>query len=149
MKHHALGFVVVLFPLVTSIYSADTDSQDWTKQAVENPAVGCEGACTQAKRFDKYDYHSGLIAAQKSRADLEKFFRYTARSTIMGAGSEELACHLYALLLQWGDRQFAESLVKSGPKATSRVVGLLDYTAVTDFKRRFPKTYGLVSQHEE
>lgn len=67
----------------------------------------------------------------------------------MGAGSEELACHLYALLLQWGDAQFAASLARSGMKATTRVVGLLDYTAVTDFKQRFPKTYGLVPQHKE
>jgi len=149
MTRLALAFLAVLFPLLASAYSADKECQDWTKQAVENPAVGCEGACAQAKGFDKYDYHSGLISAQKSRAGLETFFRYTARSTIMGAGSEELACHLYALLLQWGDRQFAESLAKSGTKATTRVVGLLDYRAVTDFKRRFPKTYGLVSLHEE
>ncbi|WP_374476280.1 hypothetical protein [Zoogloea sp.] len=149
MMRLALGFVAVLFPLLASACAADKECQDWTKLAVENPAVGCEGACTQAKRFDKYDYHAGLIAAQKSRTGLEKFFRYTARSTIMGAGSDELACHMYALLLQWGDAQFANTLTKSGAKATTRVVGLLDYTAVTDFKRRFPRTYGLVSQHEE
>ncbi|MEO7105014.1 MAG: hypothetical protein ABIZ09_01455 [Rhodoferax sp.] len=67
----------------------------------------------------------------------------------MGAGSDEMACHFHSLLVQWGDDAYAKMLVATGKKATVRVVGLLDYAAVPDFKKRFPKTYGLVSKHEE
>lgn len=66
----------------------------------------------------------------------------------MGAGADEQACHLYTLLLKWGDVSFAQTVSTGGRKTKERVVGLLDYAAVKDFKKRFPKTYGLVSQHE-
>lgn len=125
----------------------DKECQDWTKQAIKNPAVGCEGACSQAKTFDKYDFRSGLVAAQSSTDGLASFFRYAGKSTIMGAGSDEMACHFHSLLVQWGDDAFSKALVATGHKAKFRVVGLLDYAAVPDFKKRFPKTYGLVSKH--
>lgn len=142
-------FCALLFPILGFADSRDRECQEWTRQAVEKPAVGCEAACSQAKRFDHYGYHAGLVAAQKDLAGLEKFVRYTARSTIIGAGSDEQACHLYALLLQWGDQPFAKVVSDAGPKAKERVVGLLDYAAVADFNRRFPKTYRLVATHEE
>jgi hypothetical protein len=127
----------------------DSECKDWTKQAIENPSVGCEGACSQAKSFDKYNYHSGLVAAHASKQGLKNFIRYTARSTIMGAGADEQACHLYTLLLVWGDESFSKTVSTGGAKATARAVGLLDYAAVADFKKRFPITYGLVSKHDE
>ena len=92
----AFTFCTLLLPILGFADSRDKECQEWTRQAVENPAVGCEAACSQAKHFDRYGYHAGLIAAQKDLAGLEKFVRYTARSSIIGAGSEEQACHLYA-----------------------------------------------------
>lgn len=126
----------------------DAECQNWTRQAIEHPWVGCETVCLQAKRFDKYNYHAGLLAAHKNRAGLDGFVRYTARSTIIGAGAEEQACHLYSLLLKWGDEPFAESVSRAGRKARVAVVDLLDYAVVTDFSKRFPRTYGLVTKHD-
>jgi hypothetical protein len=143
-----LAFCAFMVPILGFADSRDKECQEWTRQAVENPAVGCEAACPQAKRFDRYSYHAGLVAAQKDLAGLGRFVRYTARSTIIGAGSDEQACHLYSLLLQWGDSPFAKVVSDAGSKAKERVVGLLDYAAVTDFNTRFPKTFGLVAKHE-
>jgi hypothetical protein len=140
---------VALLPAAGLAQSRDKECQVWTQQAIDNPAVGCEAACSQAGRFDNFQYHSALVAAHASRSELEQFVAYTARSTITGAGAEEQACHLYSLLLKWGDQQFAAAVSKAGKKAKERIVGLLDYAAVTKFKKRFPTTYGLVSKHEE
>ena len=145
----AFTFCTLLLPILGFADSRDKECQEWTRQAVENPAVGCEAACSQAKHFDRYGYHAGLVAAQKDLAGLEKFVRYTARSSIIGAGSEEQACHLYALLVQWGDQPFAKVVSDAGTKAKERVVGLLDYAAVTDSAKRFPKTYSLAVTHSE
>lgn len=145
----AFTFCALFTPILGFADSRDKECQEWTRQAVENPAVGCEAACSQAKRFDRYGYHAGLVAAQKDLAALEKFVRYTARSTIIGAGSDEQACHLYALLLQWGDKPFAKVVSDADPKAKERVVGLLGYAAVTNFNKRFPETYRLVVTQEE
>jgi hypothetical protein len=149
MVSRSLSLIALLLPTFVLANPADQECQDWTRQAVESPTVGCEGACSQARRFDKYDYHAGLVASQKTRTGLERFLHYTGRSTIVGAGADEQACHLYSLLVQWGDAAFAETLLKAGPRAKERVIGLLDYAAVSGFKQRFPKTYGLVLQHEE
>lgn len=138
-----------LCTLVLAADPRDKECQDWTKQAIENPALGCEGACSQAMTFDKYDYHSGLVAAQVNTTGLEGLFRYVGKSTILGAGSDEMACHLLSLLVKWGDDAFARSLLAAGRKSKVRVVGLLDYAAVPDFKTRFPKIYGLVPEHED
>lgn len=145
----SVAICMLLAPVLGFSESRDKECQDWTRQAIDNPAVACEAACSQAKRFDHYDYHSGLVAAQSSRQGFQSFIRYTGRSTIMGAGADEQACHLYALLLQWGDEVFAQSVAAGGAKARKSVVGLLDYAAVSGFKKRFPKTYGLVSSHDE
>ncbi|MBK9394918.1 MAG: hypothetical protein IPO35_13345 [Uliginosibacterium sp.] len=145
----AIAVCALLVPILCSAEPRDKECQDWTNQAMENPSVGCEAACSQAKRFDKYDYHSGLVGALGSRQGFGNFIRYSGRSTIMGAGADEQACHLYTLLLKWGDESFAQTVASGGRKTRERVIGLLDYAAVTNFKKRFPKTYGLVSQHEE
>lgn len=145
----AIPHLLALLPAAVFAGSRDIECQNWTQQAIERPSVGCEAACPQARRFDKYDYHAGLVAAHKSRAGLDRFVRYTARSTIVGAGAEEQACHLYALILEWGDEPFAESVSRAGRKARVAVVDLLDYAAVTDFNKRFPRTYGLVAKHGE
>lgn len=143
--------LVFILSLLTSSYSlADVDDkecQEWTNKVIESPTTHC-GACTQAKDFDEFNYRSGLINAFKSKKGLINFIKYTGRSTIMGAGADEQGCHLQTLLLKWGDKTFSNAATTAGQKAKVQVIGLLDYVAVPDFEKRFPKTYNLVNEHE-
>lgn len=143
-----LACCISSIPILGFAYSQDQACQSMTKHAIEQPRRDCT-ACAQAKQFDHYDYHAGLVAAHATQQGLQNFIDYTARSTVTGAAGEEQACHLYALLLKWGDTVFTCVLTTSGEKAKKSVIGLLDYAGVTNFKKRFPKTYGLVSVHEE
>ena len=66
----------------------------------------------------------------------------------MGAGAEAQSCNLHVLLVHWGDDQFAKVTGKYDLKTRERVIGLLDYSAVVNFKTRFPRTYSLATHNE-
>jgi hypothetical protein len=144
----AIFLFFFFFTFISCICHADGDDllcQEELQKAINS----CDGACSQAAQFDKYDYRKGLNKALQSKSGLKKFILYTERSTIMGAGADEQGCHLHALLLKWGDEIFATTVASVGKKASIRVVGLLDYVAVPEFSKRFPRTYNLVTEHGE
>jgi hypothetical protein len=140
--------IFLLFAFTSCISHADGDDAEcrkWTRKAIKV----CDDACSQARQFDKYDYRAGLNSALQNQYGLKKFIQYTERSTIMGAGADEQGCHLHALLLKWGDETYATTVASVGKKAKARVIGLLDYVAVPEFEKRFPKTYNLMTEHDD
>jgi hypothetical protein len=145
----ALGVTTILL-LASGATRADPGDEQcvaWAQQIAKGEAGACADLCPQAKEFDHYDYRPGLQAALESRQGLDGFLAYLDRSTIIGAGAEAHACSVQALLLHWGDRQFAAALAKQSVQAREQAIGLLDYTAVANFQARFPRTYKLAA-HE-
>ena len=143
--------ILIMFTGASAANAADTRDQeckDWTQEIIRNPATACSDLCPQALRFDKYDYVKGLSTALSSHAGLSNFLSYTGRSSIIGAGADAQACNVYALLLRWGDDTFAQVTSEKPPSSRVRVVGLLDYAAVSEFQARFPHTYALAKHVE-
>jgi hypothetical protein len=114
---------------------------------VEGTADGCDELCPQALQFDNYDYRAGLTAAFESRSGLSAYFEYLDRSSIIGSAAEAHACSVHALILHWGDDVFSSLLSRQSEQSKNQAVSLLDYTALQDFEKRFPKTYAL-AEHE-
>jgi len=145
-----LSFLVVfagLLPFSASAGGPDATCATWAQEIVEGDADACSDLCPQASRFDQYDYRNGLAAAFGSTQGLDRFLNYLDRSTIIGAGAEGHACAVRALLEHWGDNMFARSLSHQGPHAKDQAIGLLDYTAIPDFQKRYPRTY-MLAEHE-
>ena len=87
------------------------------------------------------------MAAQKDFAALEKFVRYTARSTIIGADRRASSLSCAALLFN-GVMSFAKVVSDADPKQKRVSLGL-GLRGVTNFNKRFPETYRLVVTQEE
>jgi len=139
--------------LSTSISAHAVESYEktckvWTQKIVQGNKEACSDLCPQELQFDKYSYAKGLKAAFSSQQGLTDFIAYTGRSSIIGAGADTQACNLQTLLVHWGDAKFSKATNKFGPKTRDIVIDLLDYSAVSNFKARFPRTYDLAKHAE-
>jgi hypothetical protein len=146
LPYIAVLLSVLMMPMMALADSREDACQQATQRAIADQSAGCESVCLQALRADKYDYHGGLSAAMTSRAGLEKFAQYVERSSVSASARDEESCHVFALLLKWGDGPFAQSVSHAGPKAKDRVIALLDNASIDDFNKRFPQTFAL-SKH--
>ncbi len=148
MKTPMLALLLLCAPLAHAGIPGEAECRTWTRQMIDPREDACDDLCPQAEKFDGYDYRKGLAEAFRTRAGLSRFFAYTGRSSIMGAGGDAQACTLHALLMHWGDARYAAVLSKQAPDVRARVVGLLDYAGIQRFEPRYPKTHAL-AVHED
>lgn len=148
MKTLMLALLLLGVPLAHAANPGDETCRKWTLEMLDSRSDACDDLCPQAMEFDDYDYREGLSEAFRSRAGLSRFFAYTGRSSIMGAGGDAQACTLHALLMHWGDARYAVVLSKHSPDVRGRVISLLDYAGIHRFEPRYPKTHAL-AVHED
>ncbi|MBZ4187211.1 hypothetical protein K7B09_12855 [Thermomonas sp. RSS23] len=147
MKSSFAVVVLVVFAGAASAAEPQSTCSKWARQIAAGDTEACSDLCPQAAEFDHYNYRQGLSAAFRSEKGLGHFLGYLKRSSIIGAGAEAHACSVSALLEHWGDGVFARQLSMQPPKVREQAIGLIDYTALPNFKARYPKTYRLAA-HE-
>lgn len=148
METPILALLLLSAPLAHAGVPGEAECRTWTRQMIDHGNDACDDLCPQAMEFDNYDYRKGLAEAFRTRAGLSRFFEYTGRSSIIGAGGDAQACTLHALLMHWGDARYAGALSKHSPDVRARVISLLDYAGIQRFEPRYPKTYAL-AVHED
>ncbi|MBO9768781.1 MULTISPECIES: hypothetical protein [Xanthomonas] len=141
MKSNFVLVVLVLLAGAASAAEPQSTCSKWALQIAGGDAEACSDLCPQAAAFDHYNYRQGLSAAFGSEKGLTRFLGYLQRSSIIGAGAEAHACSVSALLEHWGDQAFARHLSTQSPTVREKAIGLIDYTALPNFKARYPKTY--------
>lgn len=100
------------------------------------------GAFRDAREFDGFDYEPVLRRAIAGDDDaLRTLLDYTGRTTLMGAGAEDHAGLLLALLEHRGDAAFARVLAQVSPHAVWKTQGDLEYAGAD--RARFPLTFAV------
>lgn len=148
MKGIVFSVLLLVLPGTSSAEDGERHCVAWAQQIVGGTGGACSDLCPQARKFDGYDYRKGLREAFASIGGLDRYLAYLGRSSIMGAGAEAHACSVQALLVHWGDKRFSQALAKQPGNVKEEALGLLDYTALTEFPSRFPKTYRLGAHQE-
>ena len=123
------------------VASAQSDARATLDSFLREPDVPGEHF-TQARDFDGFAYREVLGRALDDRKALADILEYSGRASLIGAGAENHAIILKALLVFWGDRAFAKALRSCSPKAVTSVLDYLEYSGVG--KAQFPRTFASV-----
>lgn len=100
---------------------------------------------SQARQFDHFNYRDALrLAAAKNRSGLLELLQYNSRTSLIGAGGEDHAAILVALLSIWGDSGFSQVLQSCSPKAVSVTRDFLEYGGAS--KSKFLLTFSVHSK---
>jgi hypothetical protein len=141
-----LPFPLLLAFAMASAAASEQSPSNLIDGYLERPDVPGE-VFTQARQFDSFDYRSVLApAAKKDRRALLTLLQYNERTTLRGAGGEDHASILVALLEIWGDDAFASVLQQTSPKAVEETLGFLEYGGAS--RVVFPATYSTTGREE-
>jgi len=125
----------------TSVSAAEPDPRAVIANYLNEPDVPGE-VFSQAQRFDHFKYRAALrLAVAKDRSGLLDILQYNGRTSLIGAGGEDHAAILVALLSIWGDAGFSQVLQSCSPKAVSVTRDFLEYGGAS--KRKFPRTFSV------
>src|SRR5690349_18720032 len=120
------------------VASARSDARATLDAFLKEPDVPGEHF-TQARDFDGFAYREVLGRALHDPKALAEILEYSGRASLIGAGAENHAIILKALVVVWGDRAFAKALQSCSSKAVTSVLEYLEYSGVD--KAAFPRTF--------
>jgi len=135
--------ILALLILVASISvsAAEPDPRAVIANYLNEPDVPGE-VFSQARQFDHFNYRDALrLAAAKDRSGLLELLQYNSRTSLIGAGGEDHAAILVALLSIWGDAGFSQVLQSCSPKAVSVTRDFLEYGGAS--KSKFLLTFSV------